>query len=121
MTTHWGVDGGAVKGAASGRRMDGCRPGHVCGNGQNLCSGGHGLGTLSVHAVQRIPVRDAAGAMPRCMWQCGKREVGIEVRKCNEEAHVLLIDDMPGMLRSLVSLMRAQRWRVSVATDGRQG
>lgn len=55
------------------------------------------------------------------MWQCGKREVGIEVRRCNEDAHVLLIDDMPGTLRSLVSLMRAQRWRVSVATDGRQG
>lgn len=37
------------------------------------------------------------------------------------KAHVLVIDDMPETLQSLLSALREQHWRVSVATDGRQG
>src|SRR5699024_9327243 len=49
---------------------------------------------------------------------------GVEKRGqsvANDRHHILIIDDAPESLSSVISAMRGLRWRVSVCTSGRQG
>jgi DNA-binding response OmpR family regulator len=39
----------------------------------------------------------------------------------NESPHILVIDDAPKMMRSLLLALREKSWKVTLASDGRQG
>lgn len=44
-----------------------------------------------------------------------------EVRAADRMPHILVIDDTPEDIRSLLAILRAQPWRLSLASDPRQG
>ena len=56
----------------------------------------------------------AGGCLPICRTLGGHLSVSVS-------PHVLVIDDVPENIRSLLQALRAQSWRVSLATSGEQG